>query len=73
LAPDGEKLSKRHGAVVADSAREGGTLLWQALHFLGQAVPADLKDAPPRTILAWGVAHFALDRVPLQPATAAPT
>jgi glutamyl-Q tRNA(Asp) synthetase len=73
LAPDGEKLSKRHGAVVADSTREGGTLLWQALHFLGQAVPADLKDAPPRTILAWGVAHFALDRVPLQPATAAPT
>jgi glutamyl-Q tRNA(Asp) synthetase len=72
LSPDGEKLSKRHGAFVANSTREGETLLWQALHFLGQAVPADLKDAPPRTILAWGVAHFALDRVPLQPTTAAP-
>jgi glutamyl-Q tRNA(Asp) synthetase len=72
LSPDGEKLSKRHGAFVTNSTREGETLLWQALHFLGQEVPADLKYAPPRTILAWGVAHFALDRVPLQPAAAAP-
>jgi glutamyl-Q tRNA(Asp) synthetase len=73
LARDGEKLSKRHGAVVADSTREGGTLIWKALHFLGQAVPVRLQVATPREILSWGVMHFSLDRVPLQPAIAAPT
>lgn len=71
LAPDGEKLSKRHGAVTDGSPRERGALLWRALHFLGQAVPNGLQEAPPREILSWGVRHFALDRVPLQSAAPA--
>jgi hypothetical protein len=70
LARDGEKLSKRHGAVVADSTREGGALIWKALSFLGQAVPIELQAATPREILTWGVMHFSLDRVSLQPALA---
>jgi glutamyl-Q tRNA(Asp) synthetase len=67
-AADGEKLSKRHGEVAAGSAREGGALLWQALQFLGQGAPADLRGALPREILSWGVTHFALERVPPAPA-----
>lgn len=72
LAADGEKLSKRHGAIAEGSAPERGALLWRALHFLGQGVPDGLQTATPREILSWGVAHFSLDRVPLQPAIAAP-
>jgi glutamyl-Q tRNA(Asp) synthetase len=73
VAPDGEKLSKRHGAVAVGSARERGELLWQALRFLGQEMPAGLKNAPPREILDWGVTHLVLDRVPLQSATSTST
>jgi glutamyl-Q tRNA(Asp) synthetase len=68
LAPDGEKLSKRHGAVAADLPREGGALLWKALHFLGQALPVGLQAANAREILSWGVAHFSLDKVPVRSA-----
>lgn len=64
LAPAGEKLSKRHGALSVASEREGGRMLWQALRFLGQEVPVDLLKAPPGEVLAWGVRHFALERVP---------
>lgn len=71
LAPDGEKLSKRHGAVAAGSAGQRGALLWQALRFLGQEVPAGLQDAPPREILSWGVAHFDLGRVLVPPGASA--
>jgi glutamyl-Q tRNA(Asp) synthetase len=71
VALDGEKLSKRHGAVAVGSEREGGELLWRALRFLGQEVPAGLKKAPPREILDWGLRHFVLDHVPLQSATPA--
>lgn len=67
LAPDGEKLSKRHGAI---SAREGGDALWRALKFLGQEVPSDLRGAHPGDILSWGVNHFDLRRVPTRPAIA---
>lgn len=73
VAPDGQKLSKRHGAVAFGSAREQGDLLWRALRFLGQDVPAELQSASPGEVLAWGVRHFSLDRVPLQAAIAAPT
>jgi glutamyl-Q tRNA(Asp) synthetase len=71
LAQDGEKLSKRHGAIVADSHREGGALLWNALHFLGQAVPVGLQTAAPRDILSWGVTYFSLERVPVRSAVPA--
>jgi len=63
LAADGEKISKRHGAVAV-GREEGGTLIAAALRFLGQAVPAELEQAPPEEVLRWGVAHFDLRRVP---------
>ncbi len=64
LADNGEKLSKRHAAPGAISAAADGELVAAALEFLGQPPPVDLCRAPPRDLLAWGVAHFDLDRVP---------
>lgn len=66
LAPDGQKISKRHGAVSVPGDGEGGGLLWQVLSFLGQAVPGELKRAPAREVLAWGVSCFELQRVPIE-------
>jgi len=65
LSAAGEKLSKRHGAVAV--AGSCGEVLWRALRFLGQAVPPELRTAPPREVLSWGVSHFDLRRVPPQP------
>jgi len=66
LSAAGEKLSKRHGALSVTSAGGGAEVIWRALRFLGQAVPEVLRTAPPKEVLAWGVAHFDLQRVPQQ-------
>ncbi len=63
LGGDGEKLSKRHGALPAEG---GGELIRQCLLFLGQAVPEELAGEPPAELLAWGTAHFDLGLVPRQ-------
>lgn len=63
LAADGEKVSKRHGAVPVDNAN-GGQLIWQALRFLGQPVPEEMQTSSAGEVLAWGVAHFDGARVP---------
>lgn len=66
--PDGGKLSKRDNQVsLAEDAvirSRAGVLVAAALRFLGQDVPHFLDGAHPGEILAWGVAHFDLDRVP---------
>ncbi|GFE58952.1 tRNA glutamyl-Q(34) synthetase GluQRS [Geobacter sp. AOG1] len=69
--PDGTKLSKRENAVSLtdrDLAREGWTLLFAALRFLGQSPPPDLNGAPCPEILAWGVDSFDPARIPPTPA-----
>lgn len=50
LAPDGDKISKRHGAAAA-GACDGrrGDLLWRVLQFLGQEPPEGLRDWRPET------------------------
>lgn len=63
LAPDGEKVSKRHGAVSLDNSG-GGRLIWEALRFLGQAVPEELRKLSPDEILSWGVRYFDGKTVP---------
>lgn len=65
LGRQGEKISKRHGGVanLVQSGREG-ELLGRALRFLGQAVPAAVERLPAAELLAWGVAHFDVSRVP---------
>lgn len=63
LTPQGEKISKRHGALGIAGESDRGNLLRQALEFLGQPVPESLSGSPVE-VLAWGVEHFSLDRVP---------
>lgn len=63
LAPDGEKLSKRHGAVSLDRDG-GGNLICQALRFLGQNVSEGLQGAQPAEVLSWAVRHFDRAKVP---------
>lgn len=62
LAEDGSKISKRHGLVHGSPA--GGPWLAAALRWLGQPVPAELEQAPPAEILAWGADHFDTALIP---------
>ena len=57
---NGEKLSKQSGAAAA-----GPQDLRRALAFLGHAPPPQLRDAPPRELLAWGVAHWKVASLPV--------
>jgi glutamyl-Q tRNA(Asp) synthetase len=62
IAPDGEKISKRHGAARVQG--NGTEQLRNALIFLGQDVHRDLDGAAPSEILRWGAAHFNIEKVP---------
>jgi len=62
----GEKLSKQTGATAA-----GVDSISDALCFLGHAPPADLMGAPPKDLLAWGIEHWDLTRLPRAQAIAA--
>jgi len=65
LAGDGEKLSKRHGAMPIEGDAAGRWLL-AALEFMGQKTPATLEKAPPAEILRWGVDFFDATAIPRQ-------
>lgn len=60
---DGSKLSKQTFAAPLPLPAEPARL-WQALAFLGQRPPADLRQAPPAMQLAWAVAHWQPDAIP---------
>ena len=66
LGGDGEKMSKRHGRDVVIDAGNGPAAIWQALAFLGQQPPTDLASANGAELLAWGVGHFQVERIPLE-------
>ena len=55
----GEKLSKQTAATAV-----GPGSLVQALAFLGHEPPAQLRGGPPKELLAWGVAHWDVSRLP---------
>ena len=55
----GVKLSKQSGAMAA-----GAQSLAQALDFLGHTPPPELRNAPARELLAWGIAHWSAARLP---------
>ncbi len=59
----GRKLSKQNRAPALD-LRRAGENLWQALRFLGQNPPADLRRAEPVTLLEWARAQWRLKSVP---------
>ena len=65
LALDGEgkKWSKQRLAPALQPA-EASHLLWLALGFLGQQVPAELDGAAVGQLLDWAVANWSLDAVP---------
>lgn len=63
LSPSGEKLSKQTGAA-AINVKKGGTALYDALTFLGQAPPPDLAQEKPEVVVDWGRAHWNLSAVP---------
>jgi glutamyl-Q tRNA(Asp) synthetase len=65
LNADGSKLSKRHGADDSPRAWSGGGLLCKALRWLGQPVPAELDQARPAEVLAWGTEAFEAGAIPV--------
>ena len=62
-AEPGRKLSKQTGAQALDRSR-AGVLLFDALEFLGQTPPRDLRGAAPRELLDWGVEHWQPEHLP---------
>jgi len=55
----GEKLSKQTGAGAA-----GPQALAAALGFLGHEPPVEMRPAPAPELLAWGVSHWDIARLP---------
>jgi len=64
LNADGSKLSKRHGDDDSPLAWSSGGVLCKALRWLGQPVPAELEQAPPAEVLAWGAEAFKAGDIP---------
>lgn len=65
--PGGAKLSKRDNLVSHDLGNLNGReseLLWGVLRFLGQEPPGELSGASCGEMLAWGVDHFDVKRIP---------
>jgi glutamyl-Q tRNA(Asp) synthetase len=62
--PDGSKISKRSSDAnsLLDSDSGG---VWEALRWLGQPVPDELRAAPPAEQLVWGVTAFKVDFIPV--------
>jgi len=58
---DGSKISKRCGNGVPS---DGGEMVWQALRWLGQPVPEEMRGAPPAELLTWGAGNFVAGRIP---------
>jgi len=63
IQPDGHKLGKsyRSPPLPADQAPP---LLARALRALGQQPPAELAGATPSEVLAWGIEHWDVARIP---------
>lgn len=63
IQPDGHKLGKsyRSPPLQADQA---SPLLVRALNALGQQPPAELRQATPQEVLAWGIVHWDANAIP---------
>jgi glutamyl-Q tRNA(Asp) synthetase len=59
----GQKLSKQNLARPLDSARSV-QLLWDALRFLGQQPPQELRAADLKSVWDWALKSWSLDKVP---------
>jgi glutamyl-Q tRNA(Asp) synthetase len=65
----GEKLSKQVGAPAIEPARAVETLC-DALEFLGQSPPPELRRATLPALWAWARSQWRLERVPVMAAVA---
>lgn len=63
LSGPGQKFSKQTGATRVDDCRPG-EIIHSALKFLQQRPPAELMQAPARTAIEWGVAHWRRENLP---------
>lgn len=63
LNPDGRKISKRQGDAGDPLADAGGESVCKALQWLGQPVPKELRTAPPKELLSWGINAFDASRI----------
>lgn len=59
----GQKLSKQHFARPLE-ARHAAQHLYDALIFLGQCPPVDLRGATASELLAWATGHWDIQKVP---------
>ncbi|MBV7438067.1 tRNA glutamyl-Q(34) synthetase GluQRS [Aeromonas sp. sif2416] len=69
---DGNKLSKQNHAPAL-SLDEVRPALWQALAFLGQCPPPELRSCSIEEIIGWGIEFWRLELVPRQPKIALAT
>lgn len=60
---DGRKLSKQHHSPAIDT-RQPVALLWQTLHLLGQAPPAELQHVSLTRFWEWAISHWQVQRIP---------
>ncbi|WP_374443556.1 tRNA glutamyl-Q(34) synthetase GluQRS [Pseudomonas panipatensis] len=63
IQPDGHKLGKSYRSPPL-SAEQAAPLLVRALRALGQQPVAELSNARPADVLAWGIAHWDAARIP---------
>ncbi|MGB9428670.1 MAG: tRNA glutamyl-Q(34) synthetase GluQRS [Gammaproteobacteria bacterium] len=59
---DGEKLSKQTGAMSLDK-KSSPLILFQALQFLEQSPPLELRGAAPLELLQWAIHHWQPQRM----------
>jgi glutamyl-Q tRNA(Asp) synthetase len=67
----GQKLSKQTLAPALPGTGRSAVLA-QALAALGHPPPAELAGAEPAELLAWAVAHWKIENVPIHPVVANP-
>lgn len=60
---DGQKLSKQNLARALDTEHRE-QLIWDALQFLGQEPPLQLKRASLATLWEWALANWSLHKIP---------
>ena len=63
MAPDGQKISKRHTPQSPCTIYSPGQILVAVLSFLGLNPPADLGSAEANTVLSWGLEHFSFSKI----------
>lgn len=65
IQADGHKLGKSYRSPPLP-ANQAGSLLLRALRALGQQPPHELQGCSPAQLLAWGISHWDVARIPRQ-------